>query len=123
VGKGAGLGGGGLFAPAAAAASLHQGLKPVAFSNQPILFHMMSSQLFPTMPPVSPLFWFQHQKSMLGTLSWSTSSACMYRAKSSSIARSDCAEKNEPVSPKITGNLLQFCLSVSLAEQKPRLVR
>ena len=56
------FGGGGLLVttPASAAALLHQGLRPVAFSSQAILFHMMSSQLLPTMPPVSWEFWFQH---------------------------------------------------------------
>ena len=46
--------------PASAAACLHQGLRPAAFSSQEILIHTMSNQLLPTMPPVSPLFWFQH---------------------------------------------------------------
>ena len=53
---GAGL----LVTPALMAAFLHQGLSPVAFSSHEILFHMMSSQLLPTMPPVSWEFWFQH---------------------------------------------------------------
>lgn len=54
--EGAGL----LVTPPLSAASFHQGARPVAFSSQETLFHMMSSQLLPTMPPVSREFWFQH---------------------------------------------------------------
>lgn len=160
--EGAGL----LVTPPLSEAFFHQGARPVAFSSQETLFHMMSSQLLPTMPPVSWEFWFQHlggfggerglkkrrewgnwerqgeffippkgknkktkktpqayQKSMLGTLLCSASSVCMYRAKSSSIERSDCAAKKLPVSPKITGKVRQAFLSVSALAQNPLLVR
>ena len=46
--------------PASAAARLHQGLRPVAFSSHATLFHRTSSQLLATTPPVSTESGFQH---------------------------------------------------------------
>ena len=69
MGIGTTLDGGGFeVTPASAAACLHHGKRPVALSSQEILFHMMSSQLLPTMPPVSREFWFQHL--WLGWVGW-----------------------------------------------------